>query len=122
MPAYRCEYYKWEKTSCRTVTSLVCRFYDVSSHEIGREILGENVFLKTSPVNVMILKDNGDINVRVTDILSLPPGSPPIKEILFSRINLGRAELNYRDDEPVLEPREFNYAVSSDSMDDRVLR
>ena len=93
------------KLVCRTVTSRVCRFYDVSSHEIGREILGENVFLKTSPVNVLILKDNGDINVRVTDILSLPPGSPPIKEILFSRINLGRAELNYRDDEPVLEAR-----------------
>lgn len=109
------------KLVCRTVTSLVCRFYDVSSHEIGREILGENVFLKTSPVNVMILKDNGDINVRVTDILSLPPGSPPIKEILFSRINLGRAELNYRDDEPVLEARgNLIMLYRSDSMDESI--
>ncbi|NMA66878.1 MAG: DUF3794 domain-containing protein [Clostridiaceae bacterium] len=109
------------KIVCRTVTSLICRFYDIKSNEIGREILGENVFLKTSPVNVMILKDNGDINVRVNDVLALPPGSPPIKEILFSRINLGNSDINYRDDEPMLEAKANLFILyRSDSMDESI--
>jgi len=109
------------KLVCRTVIALVCRFYEIRSSEIGREILGENVFLKTSPVNVMILRDNGNTSVKVSDILALPPGSPPIKEILFSRVNLGSAEISYRDDEPVLEARGNLFLLyRSDSLDESI--
>ena len=73
------------KILVRTVIALICRFYEVKSDEIGREILGENVYLKTTPINVVTLKENSGINARVSNILSLPHGSPAIKEILFSR-------------------------------------
>lgn len=107
------------KLVCRTVASLVCRFYEIKSDEIGREILGENVFLKTSPVNVISLKNNNDTVVKVNDILSLPAGSPAIKEILFSRVNLGNAEISYRDEEVFLEAKGTLFVLyRSDTMDE----
>ncbi|NLU51712.1 MAG: DUF3794 domain-containing protein [Clostridiaceae bacterium] len=107
------------KLVCRTVTSLICRFYEIKSDEIGREILGENVFLKTSPVNVISLKQNTNNVVKVSDILSLPSGSPAIKEILFSRVNLGNAEINYRDDDVFLEAKGTLFVLyRSDTMDE----
>lgn len=109
------------KIVCRTVTSLVCRFYEIRSDEIGREILGENIFLKTKPCNVVTLKDNSDINVRVSDLLALPPGSPAIKEIMFSRVNLSRPEVNYRDEETQLECRGTLFLLyRSDTMDESI--
>lgn len=109
------------KIVCRTVTSLVCRFYEIKSDEIGREILGENVYLKTVPVNVITLKDNGDITSRVTDLLSLPQGSPAIKEVLFSHVNLGRGELSWQDEEPCLEAKGTLYLLyRSDNMDESI--
>lgn len=109
------------KIVVRTVIALVCRFYEVKSDEIGREILGENVYLKTAPINVMTLKDNGDINAKVSNILSLPHGSPAIKEILFSRVNLGPAELSYRENEPCLEAKGTAYLLyRSDTMDESI--
>ena len=109
------------KIVARTVTSLICRFYEIKSDEIGREILGENVFLKTSPVNVVALKDNSDINAKVSNTLSLPHGSPAIKEVLFSRVNLGHAEVCYKDEEPCLEAKgTLNLLYRSDTMDETI--
>lgn len=109
------------KIIARTVTSLICRFYEIKSDEIGREILGENVFLKTTPINVITLKDNSDINAKVSNTLSLPHGSPAIKEVLFSRVNLGHAEISYKDDEPVMEAKgTLNLLYRSDTMDETI--
>ena len=109
------------KILVRTVIALICRFYEVKSDEIGREILGENVYLKTTPINVVTLKENSGINARVSNILSLPHGSPAIKEILFSRINLGPAELSYRDEDPGLEAKGTAYILyRSDTMDESI--
>ncbi len=109
------------KIVVRTVISLICRFYEVKSEEIGREILGENVYLKTTPINVITLKDNGDINAKVSNILSLPHGSPAIKEILFSRVNLGSAELINREDETNLEAKGTAFILyRSDTMDESI--
>ena len=109
------------KIVARTVVSLVCRFYEIKSDEIGREILGENVFLKTSPINVVSLKDNGSINARVSNILSLPNGSPAIKEVLFSHVNLGHADVSYREEEPCLEAKgTVNLLYRSDTMDESI--
>lgn len=109
------------KIVCRTVTSLVCRFYEIRSDEIGREILGENVFLKTRPVNIVSLKDLCETSVRVNDVLALPPGRPAIKEILFSRINLGRPQVNYREEETQLECKGTLFLLyRSDTMDESI--
>jgi hypothetical protein len=109
------------KILVRTVIALICRFYEIKSDEIGREILGENVYLKTTPVNVVTLKENSDITAKVSNILSLPHGSPAIKEILFSRINLGPAELTYKDDDPCLEAKGTAYVLyRSDTMDESI--
>ena len=109
------------KISVRTVIALICRFYEIRSDETGREILGENVYLKTVPINTVTLKNNSGINARVSNILSLPHGSPAIKEILFSRINLGPAELSYRDEEPCLGARGTAYILyRSDTMDESI--
>ena len=109
------------KIVARTVTSLVSRFYEIRSDEVGREILGENVFLKTAPINVVSLKDSGDTNAKVYNLLSLPHGSPAIKEILFSRVNLGNAELSYREEEPSLEAKGTLFLLyRSDTMDESI--
>lgn len=109
------------KILVRTVIALICRFYEIKSDEIGREILGDNVYLKTTPINVVTLKENSCINARVSNILSLPHGSPAIKEILFSRINLGPAELSYRDEDPCLEAKGTVYILyRSDTMDESI--
>ncbi len=109
------------KILVRTVIALICRFYEIKSDEIGREILGENVYLKTTPINVVTLKENSGITAKVSNILSLPHGSPAIKEILFSRINLGPAELSYRDEDPCLESKGTAYVLyRSDTMDESI--
>ncbi len=109
------------KIVARTVTSLICRFYEIKSDEVGREILGENVFLKTSPINVVTLKDNSDINAKVSNTLSLPNGSPAIKEVLFSRVNLSHADVSYKDDEPHMEAKgTLNLLYRSDTMDETI--
>lgn len=109
------------KIIARTVTSLICRFYEIKNDEIGREILGENVFLKTAPVNIISLKDSGDINAKVSNLISLPHGSPAIKEVLFSRVNLGSAEISYREEEPCLEAKGMLYLLyRSDTMDESI--
>ena len=109
------------KVVARTVCSLISRFYEIRTDEIGREILGENVYLKTTPINIISLKDSGDIMAKVSNILSLPHGSPAIKEILFSRINVGSAELTYREDEPALEAKGTAYLLyRSDTIDESI--
>jgi hypothetical protein len=109
------------KIVARSVISLMCRFYEIRNDEMGREILGENVFLKTSPVNVVALKDNGNINAKVTNLVSLPNGSPAIKEVLFSRVNMGCAEISYREEEPCLEAKGSLYLLyRSDTMDESI--
>ncbi len=109
------------KIVARTVTSLQSRFYEVKSDEVGREILGDNVFLKTAPINVVTLMDSGNSNAKVYNMLSLPHGSPAIKEILFSRVNLGHAEISYREEEPSLEAKGTLYLLyRSDTMDESI--
>lgn len=109
------------KIVAKTVISLICRFFEIKSDEIGREILGENVFLKTSPVNVVALKDNSDITARVSNLISLPTGSPAIKEVLFSHMNLGSAEISYMEDEPCLEAKgTVHLLYRSDTMDESI--
>ncbi|MGI6123594.1 MAG: LysM peptidoglycan-binding domain-containing protein [Acetivibrionales bacterium] len=106
------------KIVARTVCSLISRFYEIRTDEIGREILGENVYLQTTPVNVLSLKDCGDVVAKVSNVLSLPHGSPPMKEILFSRINVGSAELSYSEDDPCLEAKGTAYILyRSDTID-----
>jgi len=109
------------KITARTVCSIISRFYEIRSDEIGREILGENVYLKTTPVNIISLKDNGDIMAKVSNVLSLPHGSPAIKEILFSRINVGSTELTYNEDEPAIEAKGTAYILyRSDTIDESI--
>lgn len=109
------------KIIARTVCSIISRFYEIRSDEIGREILGENVYLKTTPINIISLKDSGDIMAKVSTVLSLPHGSPAIKEILFSRINIGPAEITYRDDEPAIEAKGTAYLLyRSDTIDESI--
>lgn len=109
------------KVIARTVCSIISRFYEIRSDEIGREILGENVYLKTTPINIISLKDSGDIMAKVSTVLSLPHGSPAIKEILFSRINIGPAEITYRDDEPAIEAKGTAYLLyRSDTIDESI--
>lgn len=109
------------KIIVRTVCSIVSRFYEIRSDEIGREILGENVYLKTTPVNIISLKDSGDIMAKVSNVLSLPHGSPAIKEILFSRINVGATELTYKEDEPAIEAKGTAYILyRSDTIDESI--
>lgn len=109
------------KVIARTVCSIISRFYEIRSDEIGREILGENVYLKTTPVNIISLKDSGDIMAKVSNVLSLPHGSPAIKEILFSRINVGPAELTYKEDEPAIEAKGTAYILyRSDTIDESI--
>lgn len=109
------------KITARTVCSLNCRFYEIRTDEIGREILGENVYLKTTPVNVVSLKDNGIVTAKVSNILSLPHDSPAIKEVLFTRVNMGAAELSYGEDEPFLEAKGTAYILyRSDTIDEGI--
>lgn len=109
------------KIVVRTVCSLTCRFYEIRTDEVGREILGENVYLKTTSVNMVSLKDSGNITARVSNILSLPHGSPVIKELLFSRVNVGPSELCYRDDELCLDAKGTAYILyRSDTMDESI--
>lgn len=109
------------KVIARTVCSIISRFYEIRSDEIGREILGENVYLKTTPINIISLKDSGDIMAKVSTVLSLPHGSPAIKEVLFSRINIGPTELTYRDDEPAIEAKGTAYLLyRSDTIDESI--
>ncbi len=109
------------KVVARTVCSIISRFYEIRSDEIGREILGENVYLKTTPVNIISLKDSGDIMAKVSNVLSLPHGSPAIKEVLFSRINVGSTELTYREDEPAIEAKGTAYLLyRSDTIDESI--
>lgn len=109
------------KISVRTVIALICRFYEIKSDETGREILGENVYLKTIPINAVTLQNNSGINARVSNILSLPHGSPAIKEIMFSRINLGPAELSCREEDPCLEAKGTAYILyRSDTMEESI--
>lgn len=93
------------KIVARTVMSLATMFYEIRNNDLGREIAGENIFVKNVPVNVVTLKDNMDSVVKVNQTLALPHGSPAIKEILFSRINLGNPETSYKNNEPVLESK-----------------
>ena len=54
-------------------------------------------------------------------MLSLPHGSPAIKEILFSRINVGSTELTYREDEPAIEAKGTAYLLyRSDTIDESI--
>jgi len=109
------------KITARTVCSIISRFYEIRTDEIGREILGENVYLKTTPVNIISLKDSGDIMAKVSNVLSLPHGSPAIKEILFSRINVGSTELTYNEDEPAIEAKGTAYILyRSDTIDESI--
>ncbi len=109
------------KVIARTVCSIISRFYEIRSDEIGREILGENVYLKTTPINIISLKDSGDIMAKVSTVLSLPHGSPAIKEVLFSRINIGPTELTYREDEPAIEAKGTAYLLyRSDTIDESI--
>jgi LysM repeat protein len=109
------------KLVCRTVTSLPYRFYEIKSDDIGREIAGENIFLKTNTVNIITFRDYSHADAKVSDILSLPKGSPPIKEVLFSRINLSHTELSLIDEDPVLEGKGALYLLyRSDSMDESI--
>ena len=58
---------------------------------------------------------------KVSTVLSLPHGSPAIKEILFSRINIGPAEITYRDDEPAIEAKGTAYLLyRSDTIDESI--
>lgn len=93
------------KIVSRTVMSLLCKFYEIKGEELGMEVSGENVFIKQSPVNVVMLKDTSDTVVRVNNTLALPHGSSSIKEILFARVNLGKTEVSYREEEPALETK-----------------
>lgn len=109
------------KIVARTVCSLSCRFYEIRTDEIGREILGDNVYLKSTSVNVVSLKDNADITARVSNILSLPHGSPAIKEILFSRVNMGSSQLSFGEEEPFLEAKGTLYILyRSDTMEEGI--
>ncbi|MGI6085768.1 MAG: SPOCS domain-containing protein, partial [Acetivibrionales bacterium] len=109
------------KIVARTVCSIISRFYEIKTDEVGREILGENIYLKTTPVNVVSLKDSGDIMGKVSNVLSLPHGSPAIKEILFSRINIGSAELSYKEDDPCIEAKGTAFLLyRSDTIDESI--
>ncbi len=125
-PKCRCQHIEanvvnGRKIVARTVISLICRFYEIRNDEMGKEILGENVFLKTAPVKMVTLKDKGDFNARVSNILALPDGSPAIKEVLFARVNLGDSEMSYREEEPCLEAKGTLYLLyRSDTMDESI--
>lgn len=93
------------KIVTRTVMSLVTMFYEIKNNDLGREIAGENVFVKNTPVNVVTLKDNMNSVAKVSQTLALPHGSPAIKEILFSRFNLGNPEISYKENEPTMESK-----------------
>lgn len=109
------------KIVARSVVSMISRFYEVKIDEIGREILGENIYLKSSPVNTVTLKDMGDITAKVSNILSLPHGSPAIKEILFSKVNISHAEVSFKDEEPCLESKgTLQILYRSDSMEESI--
>ncbi|NLW02140.1 MAG: LysM peptidoglycan-binding domain-containing protein [Clostridiaceae bacterium] len=91
------------KIVARSVTSLICRFYEIANSELGREIEGGNVFVKSIPINVVSLRDNLDTVARVGQTLALPHGSPAIGEILFARVNLGSPQVRYGEDGASLE-------------------
>jgi hypothetical protein len=93
------------KIVTRTVMSLVCTFYEIRSSDLAREIEGNNIFVKNMPVNIVALKDNTGAVQKVSRNLALPHGSPPIKEILFSRVNLGNPEISYKDNESAIESK-----------------
>ncbi len=106
------------KIVARTVTALLLRFYEIKSDELGREISGENVFLKTNTVNIVSLKDNANAVSKVSNTLALPNGSPAIKEILYSRVNLGSPEVNSREEEPEVEAKGTLYLLyQGDNME-----
>jgi len=91
------------KIVARSVTSLVCRFFEIANSELSREIEGENVFVRSMPINVVSLRDNLDTVVRVGQTLALPHGSPAIGEILYAKVNMGNPEVRYGDDGASLE-------------------
>lgn len=109
------------KIVARSVCSLSCRFYEIKTFEIGREILGENVYVKNAPVNAVALTDNANITARVSNVLSLPHGSPAVKEILFSRVNIGSTELSFGEEEPFLEAKGTLYILyRSDTIEEAI--
>jgi len=91
------------KIVVRSVASLACRFYEIMNSELGREIEGDNVFVKSMPINVVSLRDNLDTVARVGQTLALPHGSPAIGEILYAKVNLGNPEVRYGEDGASLE-------------------
>lgn len=109
------------KIVARSVTSLVCRFFEIADNDLSREIEGENVFVKSMPINVVSLKDNLDTVARVSQTLALPHGSPAIGEILYAKVNLGNPEVSYKDDEASVECKgTLNLLYKSDMADDVV--
>ncbi|HOP72155.1 MAG TPA: DUF3794 domain-containing protein [Thermoclostridium caenicola] len=109
------------KIIARSVASLVCRFFEIANSELSREVEGENVFVKSMPINVVSLKDNLDTVTRVSQTLALPHGSPAIGEILYAKVNLGNPEINYKDDEACVECKGIlNLLYRSDMGDDSV--
>jgi len=103
----------------RTVTSLNLRFVEIRSEELSNEIAGENICVRNKPVNVVSLKDTMDTVARVNQTLSLPNGSPAIKEILFAKVNVGHPDVSYRDEEAALEAKgTLNMLYRGEESDD----
>lgn len=109
------------KIVARSVTSLVCRFFEIMNNDLSREIEGENVFVKSMPINVVSLKDNLDTVVRVSQTLALPHGSPAIGEILFAKVNLGNPKVGYKENEACMECKgTLNMLYRGDMAEDSV--
>lgn len=107
------------KIIARSVTSLTCKFVEIKSDELSGEITGENVCIKNKPVNVVSLKDTMDTTAKVHQTLSLPNGSPAIKEILYSKVNMGNPDISYREDEASLEAKgTLNLLYRGEESDD----
>ena len=105
----------------RSVTSLICRFFEIMNSDLSREIEGENVFVKSMPINVVSLKDNLDSVTRVNQTLALPHGSPAIGEILYAKVNLGNPQVGYKEDEACLECKgTLNMLYRGDMAEDSV--
>lgn len=109
------------KIVARSVASLVCRFFEIASSDISREIEGENVYVRSMPINVVSLKDNLDTVVKVGQNVALPHGSPAIGEILYAKMNLGNPEVRYEEDGACLECKgTLNMLYRGDMSEDSV--
>jgi hypothetical protein len=69
----------------RTVTSLNLRFVEIRSEELSNEIAGENICVRNKLVNVVFPEGYHGYGGQGKPNLSLPNGSPAIKEILLPR-------------------------------------